>query len=187
FDDTTRFRATKDGYVTAVRTRSPNGWITFELGMVAPPIDIAGDYTLTFVADASCTTLPNEVQARGYAATIPPAANASPANASFGVTFRGALKGWDVMGMGVSGDYVAVWLETLVEQIAPNTFLLLSGLASASIGTSHGPEIALRFDGLIDYCTTNAESGHHQDCWAGRAAEHRQCQSANHQLIFTRR
>ena len=187
FDDTTRFRATKDGYVTAVRTRSPNGWITFELGVVAPAIDIAGDYTLTFVADGSCGTLPHDVRTRAYKTTIPAAANASPANASFSIAVGGALKGWDITGMGVSGDYVAVWLETLVEQLAPNTFLLFSGLASSSIGTSRGSAIALRFDGLIDYCTTKAESGRHEDCWAGRAADHLQCHSSNHQLIFTRR
>ena len=185
FDDTTRFRATKDGYITAMRTRSTSSWIWFELGVVAPPIDIAGDYTMTFVADGSCVTLPDELRTRAYATTIPAAANASPANASFSITVRGAYKDWGVMGMGVSGDYVAVWLETLVEQIAPNTFLLFSGLASASMGTSRGSTIALRFDGLIDYCTT--KSGRHEDCWAGPAAEHLQCQSANHQLIFTRR
>jgi hypothetical protein len=187
FDDMTRFRAIKDGYVTAIRTRSSASWITFELGVLAPPVDIAGDYTMTFVADGSCVSLPDELRTRAYATTIPAAANASPANASFSIPVSSALKGWDVQGMGVSGDYVAVWLETLVEQLKPNTFLLFSGLASASIATSHGTAITLRFDGLIDYCTTKAEPGRHQDCWAGSAAEHRQCVSANHQLIFTRR
>ena len=187
FDDSTRFRAIQDGYVTAIRTRSSNSWITFELGVVAPPMDIAGDYTMTFVADGSCVALPQAFRTRAYTTTIPPAANASPASASFSITIGGAYKDWGVMGMGVSGDYVAVWLETLVEQIAPDTFLLFSGLASSSIGTSHGSTIPLRFDGLIDYCTIKAESGRPEDCWASRAAEHRQCQSSNHQLIFTRR
>jgi hypothetical protein len=187
FDDTTRFRATKDGYVSATRTRSPYSWVTFELGVVAPPIDIAGDYTMTFVADGSCVALPDEFRTRAYTTTIPAAANASPANASFGITVRGALKGWDIQGMGVSGDYVAVWLETLVEQIAPNTFLSFGGLAAASIGTSGGSAITLRFDGMIDYCTTKTASGRYEDCYTGAAAGHLQCQSTNHQLIFTRR
>ena len=186
FDDATRFRATKDGYVTATRTRSTSSWVWFELGVVAAPMDIAGDYTMTFVADGSCVTLPEAVRTRAYATTIPATANASPANASFSIAVSGALKGWDVTGMGVSGDYVAVWLETLVEQTAPNTFLLFNGLASASIGTSRGSAIALRFDGLIDYCTTKAEPGRPDDCWTGRAADHLPCHSSNHQLIFTR-
>jgi hypothetical protein len=187
FDDTTRFRATKDGYVTATRTRSANSWITFELGVVAPSVEIAGDYTMTFVADGSCVTLPDELRTRGYATTIPVTANASPASASFGITVRGAYKGWDVMGMGVSGDYVALWLETLVEQLTPDTFLSFGGLAAASLGTSGGSTVILRFDGVIDYCTTKTPPGRYEDCYTGRAAEHRQCQSVNHQLIFTRR
>jgi len=187
FDDSTRFRATKDGYVTAVRTRSASGWITFELGVVAPALDIAGDYTMTFVADGSCGALPEAVRTRAYTTTIPAMANASPANASFGITVRGAYKGWDVMGMGVSGDYVALWLETLVEQLTPNTFLSFAGLAAASIGTTGASQFALRFDGSIDYCTTKADSVGYEDCYRGRAAEHLQCQSTSHQLIFTRR
>jgi hypothetical protein len=194
FDDATRFRATKDGYVTATRTLqpfcaacNPNRWINFSLEVLAPPVNMAGDYTLTFVADRSCTTLPNEVRTRTYAATIPPPSNAIPANASFGVTVRGAFKGWDVIGMGVAGDYVAVWLETLVEQIAPNTFLSFGGLAAASIGTSAGSTIALPFDGEIAYCVTKSELGRYEDCYQGQAAARLQCTATNHQLILTRR
>jgi hypothetical protein len=188
FDDTTRFRAIKDGYITAMRTRSPyNGWVTFELGVVAPPLDIAGDYSMTFVADSSCLALPEPLRTRAYTTTIPAAANASPANGAFGITVRGAYQEWDVIGMGVSSDYVALWFETLVEQITPNTFLSFGGLAAATIATSGGSQFALRFDGSIDYCTTKADSVGYEDCYRGRAAEHLQCQSTSHQLIFTRR
>lgn len=187
FDDATRFRAIKDGYITATRTRSPYGWVTFELGVVAPALEIAGDYTMTFVADGSCVALPNELRRRAYATTIPTAANASPANGAFGITVRGAYREWDVIGMGVSGDYVALWFETLVEQITPNTFLSFGGLAAATIATSGASQFALRFDGSIDYCTTKADSVGYEDCYRGRATEHLQCQSPSHQLIFTRR
>ena len=97
FDDATRVRATKDGHVTAIRTLqpfcatcNPNRWINFSLEVLAPPVNMAGDYTLTFIADSACTTLPNEVRTRTYAATIPLASNAIPANAYLDVTVTGA-------------------------------------------------------------------------------------------------
>ena len=67
-----------------------------------------------------------------------------------------ALAGWDVPGIGVAGDYVGIWLETLVEQITPNTFISFGGLAAASIGASAGSVITLPFDGSIDYCVTKS-------------------------------
>jgi hypothetical protein len=193
FDDATRFRATKEGYVTATRTLqpfcapcNPNWWINFSLGVPAAPVNVVGDYTLTFVADSACSTLPNEVRTRTYTATIPPASNAGPANAYFPVTVSGALEGWNVQWMGVAGDYVGIWLETLVEQIAPNTFLSFGGLAAASIGTSAGSTIALPFDGSIDYCVTKSDVGRYEDCYKGLAT-HAQCASKKHQLTLTRR
>ncbi len=142
---------------------------------------------LAFVADSSCTILPNDVRTRAYAATIPLASNTVPANASFGVTVRGAFKGWDVISMGIAGDCVSVWLETLVEQIAPNTFLSFGGLAAASIGTSAGSTITLPFDGEIDCCVTKSESGRYEDCYQTQAAAHLRCTSTTHRLILTRR
>jgi hypothetical protein len=193
FDEATRFRATKEGHATATRTLqpfcapcNPNWWINFSLEVPAAPVNVAGDYTLTFVAGSACSTLPNEVRTRTYTATIPPASNAGPANAYFPLTVSGAFEDWNVLGMGVAGDYVGIWLETLVEQIAPNTFLSFGGLAAASIGTSAGSTIVLPFDGSIDYCVTKSEVGRYEDCYKGLAT-HAQCTSKNHQLILTRR
>jgi hypothetical protein len=50
-----------------------------------------------------------------------------------GATF---FEDWDTIGVGVAGDYVGLWLETLVEQIAPNTFLAFAGEASVIFDTS---------------------------------------------------
>jgi hypothetical protein len=195
FDDATRFRATKEGYVTATRTLqpfcaacNPNWWINFSLEVPAAPVNVAGDYTLTFVADSGCGTLPDEVRTRTYTATIAPASNTGPANASFPLKVSGALEGAGTggLGMGVAGDYVAIWLEFLVEQIAPNTFLSFGGLAAASIGTTTGSTIALPFDGTIDYCVTKSDVGRYEECYKGLAT-HKQCASSNHQLILTRR
>ena len=191
FDDATRFRATTDGHVTSIRTLepfcmpcNPNWWINFSLEVLAPPANLAGEYTLTFVADSACATLPNDVRTRTYAATIP-----ATSNTYFGVRAGGATfyKDWNILDMGIAGDYVGFWLETLVEQIAPNTFLSFGGLAAASIGTTAMPTIVLPFSGEISYCVTKSETGRFEDCHQGLAATRQQCTSNNHQLILTRR
>jgi len=58
FDETTRFRATKSGHVTSTRTLQPfcapchpNWWINFSLEVLTPPVNMAGEYTATFIAD----------------------------------------------------------------------------------------------------------------------------------------
>ena len=82
FDETTRFRASKEGHVTATGTLrpscaacNPHRWIFFYLESPIPPTNIAGDYTLTFIADAACASLPNEMRTRTYAANISPASS----------------------------------------------------------------------------------------------------------------
>jgi hypothetical protein len=103
--------------------------------VLAPPVNMAGDYTVTFMADSACTALPNEMRTRTYAATIGLVPNSVPANAYVSVPLSGAsfYKYFNDLSMGVAGDYVGFWLEVLVEQIAPDTFLSFGGLAYASI------------------------------------------------------
>ena len=93
---------------------------------------------------------------------------------------------WNGLGFGVAGDYVAFWLETLVEQPAPNTFLSFGGLAAASV-TSDASPITLRFSGSIQHCVTKSETGRYLECGQSQAATHDICHSDNHRLILTRR
>ena len=77
FDDTVAFRASREGYVTATRTqqRNPTGsvWLSFTLSVLAAPVAIAGDYTLTLSAASACAgSLPEGARERTYAATISP-------------------------------------------------------------------------------------------------------------------
>ena len=69
FDDTTRFRAAREGYAAATGTLAPKTCascnsrpIYFYLAVLAPAVDIAGDYALTFIADAARTALPNALR-----------------------------------------------------------------------------------------------------------------------------
>ena len=75
---------------------------------------------------------------------------------------------WNGLGFGVAGDYVAFWLETLVEQPAPNTFLSFGGLAAASV-TSDASPISLRFSGSIQHCVTKSETGRYLECGQSQA------------------
>jgi hypothetical protein len=76
--DTDRLRATKEGHVTATgtiaywRRDGPTDYVSIALAIPAAPVSIAGDYSLTFVADDACTTVPDELRTRTYAATIEP-------------------------------------------------------------------------------------------------------------------
>jgi hypothetical protein len=128
-------------------------------------------------------------RSRTFTATIPQAPNASPANAYFTILARGTtfFEDWNAVGMGIAGDYVAFWLETLVEQLAPNTFLAFAGLAAASLGTSDMSTIALPFAGSIEYCVTKSEQGRFEDCYRTQPATRVRCESDNHQLTLTRR
>jgi hypothetical protein len=42
------------------------------LAVLASPVNIEGDYTLTLAADAACDALPNDLRTRTYAATVRP-------------------------------------------------------------------------------------------------------------------
>jgi hypothetical protein len=195
FDDTTRFRATSDGHVTSTRTLqpfcercSPNWWINFSLGVVAPSMNLAGEYTLTFVADSSCTTLPSELRIRTYTATIP--ATASPPPEHYPVVVGGGSfyqNNWNVISLGVAGDYVAFWLETLVEELAPNAFLAFGGEAVGSVRTVPGSTITIPFLGSVEYCVTTAPTGRYEVCRQGQAATDMRCESDHHQLVLSRR
>ena len=98
------------------------------LQVLAPPISMAGDYALTFVADSSCTMLPQEARADVHGDD---SGDGECESGQRVLKRRGRrrelLRSWNGLGFGVAGDYVAFWLETLVEQPAPNTFLALAG------------------------------------------------------------
>jgi len=201
FDRRTTFRAAKEGYVTAAQTWSCSGgadcqataapWLGFYLAPLSSPLDVAGRYTLTFTADSACMDLPDEVRTRTYTAAI--AASASPnvpAGTSFTATVGGAafVSGLDNFTVGVSGTYVDLWLHgghdpALVEQLGPNTYLLISGNAAGAAGSAPLSSMSAAFDGWIEYCvtTTTPRAGH-----ACEGTVLRRCESSHHRLVLTR-
>ena len=192
FDETTRFQATVNGHITSTRTLqpfcarcNPNWWIHFTLDVPDSPVNVGGDYTMTFTANNACTMLPSDMRSRMFTATIPATSPALPADSFFRVGGATLFEDWDAISIGVAGGYVALWLETLVEQIAPNTFVAFAGQAAAEVDTSNMSGIEFPFHGLIEYCVTTTTPGRYPDCFQGRANVQR-CEST-HQLTLTRR
>ena len=200
FDDATRFRVSKEGHTAEVKTLNPycercnpHRWIFFSLDVLAVPVSVAGDYTLTFIADASCTTIPDEARARTYAATITPAPHRP--QTSFDVTVTGApiLAGYQKGWLSVAGDYVAFGVGDwhgrpgIVEELARHTYVGFDGSAEASVQGATLSTIATHFAGLIDYCERTSEVGATYDCSASPGVVHKQCTSQTHRLVLTRR
>jgi len=194
FDPTTRFRASREGHVAATQgldcSASSNAsscggaatrsWLGFYLEVLAPPVDVAGVYSLTFIADPACPDLPNEVRTRTYKATITPDSKQGvPANTGYTATVSGAtfVDGLDHFVIGVAGDHVAFWLfgghnPALVEQVAPSTYVAFSGTAAASMSPSD-VTVSTSFDGWIEYY--------------GAAVTRTRCETAAHRIVLTRR
>jgi hypothetical protein len=128
--------------------------------------------------------LPDELRARTFTATVPVTAPALPRDAYFRLGGAAFFEDWDAVSIGVAGNYVALWLETLVEQIAPNAFLSFGGQAAGLVATPVASTFVLPFQGEIAYCVTTAEQGRYHDCHQGRAVT-RRCEST-HQLTWTR-
>jgi hypothetical protein len=201
FDDATRFRATKDGYVAATGTLTPrcatcsgNRFMFFYLAVDAPPVTLAGDYTLTFTADQACATLPAGVRTRTYRATVAPwPLGNAPVNTVLKASISGAsfVDGYDAFPIGVSGQEVAFELRGegpyLVERIGTDTYLGYDGWAALSVGTSPVSTISTSFAGVISYCVRRSDLGSYYDCNAAQAITHDRCESKNHRLTLTRR
>ncbi len=199
-DDTTRVRATKEGHVTATGALTPvcttcnpsSRYIYFYLSVLAPPISIAGDYTLTITADSACT-LPEDVRTRTYSATIAADTNPrNPPNTIFNATVSGApfFGFYETFFVGVAGDFVTLLFgghgPSLVEELAPKTYLAFDGLAQTSLGASSPSTITVPFDGVIEYCERRSEMGEYYDCGRDIVAR-APCASKNHQLVLKRR
>jgi hypothetical protein len=203
FDETSRFRATKDGHVASIRPLNPrcercnpNFWIHFELAPDGPQVAMAGNYTLTFTAADTCVALPTEAKTRTYAVTIALTSVPNRAeNTAYELTVIGGafLDNYRSGFLGVAGDYIAFgvgdWHGTpgVVEQLEANTYVGFDGAAYATVATPGAPAIATSFDGLIEYCESKSAMGSNYSCGASEAISRAQCRSTTHRLTLTRR
>lgn len=198
FDPSTRFRATSSQHrertlVLPARCApcNPNWWLYFSLDTEAASVDLAGEYSLTFVADPACTTLPEEFRQRTYPATVRP--NGPDIAAQFRVSLSGGsfLAGYDTFDIGVAGDAFAAILGDLhgspavAERLGGTTVLGFEGMAQASLGLSDAPIVAA-LDGVISYCELLKEPAARYACASEQTTARVLCTSARHQLILER-
>ena len=198
FDSSTRFGAELEGYTTATRTWTQcatcsRPWLGFALELPTPPVAVAGEYSVTFIADNKCTDVPAEWRSRTYTATMAPLPPfpGSPADTTFGLTLNeGAFLPYhNMILVGVAGNVVAMWFgghgPSVVEQVAPNTYLGFDG-AIEVVATEPLQSVTASFTGFFDYCALGSPMGEFYNCPVGALARS-ECQSSNHQLIVTRR
>jgi len=199
FDSSTRFSAEMEGYIAVTRTWTQCAtcsipWLSFALELPTPPVAVAGEYTVTFIADNACTDVPPEWRSRTYPATMAPYPQSSgrPADTTFELTLNEGtfLSGLNTILVGVAGDAITMWFggdgPYVVEEVAPNTYLAFDG-AIEVVATAPVRSITASFTGWFDYCALSAPMGQYYNCPAGRALARSECQSSNHQLIVTRR
>ena len=195
FDRATRFRATMDGHETLTQTWScavaycgsnaANPWLAFSVRPLAPPIDVAGNYTLTMSAASTCATLPAESRSRSYAVTLSPQTREGTADV---IGFQAELSSNDVperlrrFGVGVAGDYASILLQTghgdepgLVEQLASGEYVTFTGVAAGTVGRANTSRISLAFEGSIAHASSAV------------GVPSAQCDSHEHQLLLARR
>lgn len=202
--DTTRLRASKEGHVTATgtiafwRRDGATDYVSIALALLAPPVGLAGDYSLTLVADDACTAVPDELRTRTYAATIEPdlVDPRSPAGSFLwanisGVSFLANQRRIPIL---IAGDVVSFWLGEhgygafFVEQVAANAYLQFDGGATVSAGQSPVSSLSTTFEGAVDYCVmTSPMTGLYYDCDRRRAVTNVHCVSNKHRLTLTRR
>jgi hypothetical protein len=187
FDDDMRFRATRDGYTPAIQrlqalclSCAPNRWVHFTLDLLTAGIDMGGEYTVTF--NSKCAAFPSEVRTRTFTTTI----QSAPYQGQIAVPLRGGtfLEGWDTLPMGVVSDYVAFWIEVIVEKIAPDTYVTVNALAAATVGTAARSTFTFPLDGTISYCVTKPNRPY-EDCYRNDVVISIQCPSA--EMVLTRR
>ena len=164
FDETTRFRATKEGHAAAdwplpssCGQCNPHWWLFFYLESLAPHADLAGDYTLTVIANSACAALPTDARTRSYAATVTrSAASAHAAGSQFVVKVGGAtfVDGYSRFTIGVAGDFVKADIGDwghggagLVEEVAPNTYVVISGSIETTVPAADAATISARWSG----------------------------------------
>ena len=193
FDTATRFRVTKDGYETLTQTWNcsvPNcqnnaqPWLGFYVRPLAPPVDLAGDYTLTITAASTCSALPVESRSRSYPVTLTARTREGTADV---VGFNAQLHSNEVpelfrrFGVGVAGDYASIILRSghgdepgLVEFLGSDRSVRFIGSAAGTVSRAGTTPITFAFDGSIEH-------------GFGQTVASSQCDSRDHRLVLARR
>jgi hypothetical protein len=200
FVGTVSIRASKEGYAATTSAvfagaGSDVAWAFFSLAPVAPPIDASGNYTLTIAVDSACPGFPDEARVRSYPVRLTKRTSPTiPANTWFDGQISGSAQFAPFVNLfwvGIAGDYLAVSTEgegpSIVEQLAPKTYIGFQGVAGATIPAGSPATISAPFRGTIEYCELKSAIGQYYDCSDHLAAVKVQCTGANSRLTLTPR
>jgi len=190
------FRAAREGYLSATQTLNINALcstcqaqIVFEM-LPADVIAILGlgAYSLTVVADSSCTGLPAELRTRSYSATIT----------------RSSFRGWydvRVPGMLFEHGWFLIRIDgndlvtdddsypTLFEPLSQFAYLGID-FAFRQVFEARESMITVRFPGTFEYCVLASGSidiGFCERVPSSNLLAHERCDAEHHQMIFVRR
>jgi len=196
--DGIRFRAAKDGYITATVSGplqfpwpSTVASLNISLDSVGAPTKIEpGAYTLTVIVDSACTEIPDELRRRTYSATIVPSRDHP--NTLYLVDVTGPTVAPFGFGIGVAGNYLGWTIDgpAFVEHISPFTYLQIAGSGSTSLGASPTSTIEFPFSGSFEYCILRSEMGRTNNCYttpADQRVAYSQCLSRTDQMLLARR
>jgi hypothetical protein len=199
FDETTRFRATASGHQPAIlrlpdrcAACNPNWWLFFSLDTESAAIDLSGEYTLTFRADASCTQIPEHLRSRAYAATIRNSEHGVAAR--FLLTLQGGSfpPHFDRADLGVAGDYFALPLGDyhgtpgFAEEVAPRTYLTFEGTVEGSLASLESGTLTASLNGEVGYCEMSGAASSPVGCTWGATISRTLCPSTRHEVTLQR-
>jgi len=147
---------------------------------LGPPVSVAGDYTLTFIADSACVGIPIDLRTRTYDATIVPGHPLATPGTGFSVRINGvsAVPGLDGIAVDVSGNVVTFQLDAdgwphFVEQVTPDWYFAFDGRIVIDVPSASLSSFSTSFYGGALYGHSPTVS--------------QRCESRNHQLVVTRR
>ena len=190
----TALRVEKGGYTPSnPRWRAPDD-ITVLLRAVTP-LDIEGQYTITFTAAAECTQLPSALRSRTFTAAVSPV---RPDRLNFTSTLTGAnfQSGYNTFSAVVASDAARFLIyswdafnwwgddEPIIERPATGGYVAWMGTATTPVLNSTS-SITAAFNGSVSYCAAPSEptmTNYPPTCSAMV-----ECKSDHHQLTLTRR
>jgi hypothetical protein len=176
-------RASKDGYVASTSSvELPRTYpADFILAFTGPSFNLAGDYTVTFVADPACTQLPPAARARTYSASIAPLLSPN----DYWVSLSGARFYYNAFTASVAGNSASFSTlpdgnEAIVhERLTDSTSIWIDFFARAAVDV---PRVTVPMFGHFAYCPDD----HLSTVFTCRVARVT-CTSSYHTFTLTRR
>jgi hypothetical protein len=154
FEPSTLFRASAEGYLPATM-QHPHGYIDYYLERSMAPVQIRGDYNMTFLSDPACADMPDYLRERTYRASVTPGSlDRIPPGLIFDLKLEG-VEPLDNPSIGVAGNAVGFRLFNdgypfIVERVSPSLYVTITGWAEVEPWPVDSRGFSVAFDGWIE-------------------------------------